>query len=152
MARKSADVAKCPICGGKDVSEPRGEARYCRACWDKKLAIEEIVAREFTLKRFIRAQNAEKLLLFHSTQRAPVAQIQVIDDGYDLFMTAVVYPTFGWDDQAYHLDHDPEFRTFNHILVDILVADIVEPWGGGKWHLEVFRAASPEPEAWNGEI
>jgi hypothetical protein len=152
MARKSADVAKCPICGGKDVSEPRGEARYCRVCWDKKIAVEEIVAREFTLKRFIRAQNAEKQFLFHSTQRAPIAQIQVIDDGYDLFMTAVLYPTFGWDDQAYHLDNDPEFRTFNHILVDILVSDIVEPWGGGKWHLEVFRAAGPEPEAWNGEI
>ena len=152
MARKSADVAKCPICGGKDVSEPRGEARYCRACWDKKIAIEDIVAREFTLKRFIRAQNAEKLLLFHSTQRGPIAHVQVIDDGYDLFMTAVLSPTFGWDDQAYHLDNDPESRTFNHILVDILVADIVEPWGGGKWHLDVFRAAGTEPEAWNGEI
>ena len=48
--------------------------------------------------------------------------------------------------------NDPEQRTFSQILVDILAADIVEPWGGGKWHLEIFRATGAEPEAWNGEI
>jgi hypothetical protein len=152
MARKSAETSKCPLCGAKDVSEPRGDARYCHACWDKKIAVEEIVAREFTLKRYIRAQNAEKYLLFHSTQRGPVAQIQVLDDGYDLFLTLLLYPTFGWDDQAYHLENNPEHRTFNEILVDILATDIIEPWGGGKWHLEVFRATAAEPEEWNGEL
>jgi hypothetical protein len=152
MSRRSTEVSRCPLCGGKDIAEPKGDARYCRACWDKKIAVEEIVAREFTLKRYIRAQNAEKQLLFHSTQRNPVGQIQVIDDGYDLFLTVLLYPTFGWDEQAYHLDNDPEQRTFSQILVDILAADIVEPWGGGKWHLEIFRATGADPEAWNGEI
>ena len=152
MARKSAETSKCPLCGGKDISEPRGDARYCRSCWDKKIAVEEIVAREFTVKRYLRAQNAEKHLLFHSTQRGPVGQVQVIDDGYDLFLTLLLYPTFGWDDEAYHLENDPERLTFSEILVDLLGADIIEPWGGGKWHLEVFRSTAAEPDEWNGEL
>ncbi len=53
---------RCALCGAKDVSEPRGEERYCRDCWDKKIAIEAIVAREFALKRYIRAHSAEKYL------------------------------------------------------------------------------------------
>src|SRR6185369_11109059 len=51
MARKSGvEKAKCALCGAKDVSEPRGEERYCRDCWEKKIAVEEVVAREFALK------------------------------------------------------------------------------------------------------
>ena len=47
MARKSAVAkSKCALCGAKEVSEPRGEERYCRDCWEKKIAVEEIVARE----------------------------------------------------------------------------------------------------------
>ena len=38
-------------------------------------------------KRYIRAQNAEKHLVFHSTQKRPIGQLLVIDDGYDLFLT-----------------------------------------------------------------
>jgi len=152
MSRKSVAASRCPLCGAKDIREPKGDARYCRSCWDKKIAVEEIVAREFTLKRYLRAQFAEKHLLFHSTQPAPVGQVQVIDDGYDLFLTLLLYPTFGWDDEAYHLENDPEHRTFSEILVDLLAADIIEPWGGGKWHLEVFRSTAAEPENWNGEL
>ena len=51
MPRKSTAKTRCALCGAKDVSEPRGDERYCRDCWDKKIAIEEIVAREFALKR-----------------------------------------------------------------------------------------------------
>ena len=127
MPRKSVVKSRCALCGAKEVSEPRGEEKYCRDCWDKKIAVEEIVAREFTLKRYIRAQNAEKHLLFHSTQRGPVGQIQVIDDGYDLFLTLILYPTFGWDDQAYHLEGDPEGRMFSEILVDVVAAEVIEP-------------------------
>jgi hypothetical protein len=152
VSRKSPAVARCPLCGGKDISEPKGDARYCRACWDKKIAVEEIVAREFTIKRYLRASNAEKHLVFHATQPAPVGQVQVIDDGYELFLTVLLYPTFGWDDQSYHLENDPEERTFAELLVDLLAADIIEPWGGGKWHLEVFRSTAPEPDQWNGEL
>ena len=54
--------ARCALCGAKEVSEPRGDERYCRDCWDKKIAVEEIVAREFALKRYIRAHSAEKYL------------------------------------------------------------------------------------------
>ena len=36
--------------------------------------------------------------------------------------------------------------------MDVVAADIIEPWGGGKWHLEVFRSAAAEPEDWNGEM
>ena len=61
----------CALCGAKEVSEPRGEERYCRDCWDKKIAVEEIVAREFVLKRYIRAHSAEKYLIYHSTQKPP---------------------------------------------------------------------------------
>jgi hypothetical protein len=36
--------------------------------------------------------------------------------------------------------------------VDVVAAEVIEPWGGGKWHLEVFRTSNPEPEDWNGEM
>ena len=75
------------LCSAKDVSEPRGEERYCHSCWEKKIAIEEIVAREFALKRYIRAHSAEKYLIYHSTIKRPCGQIIVVDDGYDLFLT-----------------------------------------------------------------
>jgi hypothetical protein len=152
MARKSADVVRCVLCSAKDVVEPRGDERYCRECWEKKIAVEDIVAREFTLKRYIRAQSAEKYLVYHSTQKRPVGIITVIDDGFDLFLTLLLYPTFVWDDPAYHLEKDPEQRSFAEILVDVVAADIIEPWGGGKWHLEVFRSTAADPEDWNGEM
>ena len=71
MPRKSVAQARCALCNAKDVSEPRGEEKYCRDCWDKKIAVEEIVAREFALKRYIRAHSAEKYLVYHSTQKRP---------------------------------------------------------------------------------
>ena len=114
--------------------------------------IEEIVAREFALKRYIRAHSAEKYLIYHSTTKRPCGQIIVVDDGYDLFLTMVLYPNFGWDEAAYHLEGDPEGRTFAEILVDVVATEVIEPWGGGKWHLEVFRSVNPEPEDWNGEM
>ena len=72
MSRKTVVQARCALCGAKEVSEPRGEERYCRDCWDKKIAVEEIVAREFALKRYIRAHSAEKYLIYHSTAQAPL--------------------------------------------------------------------------------
>jgi hypothetical protein len=152
MPRKSVAQVRCALCNAKDVSEPRGEEKYCRDCWDKKIAVEEIVAREFALKRYIRAHSAEKYLVYHSTQKRPCGQLIVVDDGYDLFLTMVLYPTFAWDEPAYHLDGDPEGRSFAEIIVDVVAAEVIEPWGGGKWHLEVFRANNPEPEDWNGEM
>ena len=152
MARKSAESVKCALCGAKNPSEPRGDERYCRECWDKKIAVEDVVAREFTLKRYIRANTAEKYLIYHATQKRPIGQVQVLDDGFELFLTVTLYPSFVWDDQAYHIDKDPEQRTYSEILVDLLAADIIEPWGGGKWHLEVFRSTSNVPEEWNGEL
>ena len=96
MAPRKSNLAKskCALCGAKDVSEPRGEERYCRDCWEKKIAVEEIVAREFALKRYIRAHSAEKYLIYHSTIKRPCGQIIVVDDGYDLFLTMVLYPNF----------------------------------------------------------
>ncbi len=152
MARKSVDVVRCALCSAKEVVEPRGDERYCRECWEKKMAVEDIVAREFTLKRYIRAQSAEKYLVYHSTQKRPVGLITVIDDGFDLFLTLLLYPSFVWDDAAYHLEKDSEQRSFSEILVDVIAADIIEPWGGGKWHLEVFRSTAAEPDDWNGEM
>ena len=140
MPRKAAVQLRCALCGAKDVSEPRGEEKYCRDCWDKKIAVEEIVAREFALKRYIRAHSAERYLIYHSTIKRPCGQIIVVDDGYDLFLTLILYPTFAWDEPAYHLDGDPEGRTFAEILVDVIAAEVIEPWGGGKWHLEIFRS------------
>ena len=98
MSRKAMTQSRCALCGAKEVSEPRGEERYCRDCWDKKIAVEEIVAREFALKRYIRAHSAEKYLVYHSTLKRPCGQLIVVDDGYDLFLTMVLYPSFGWDE------------------------------------------------------
>ncbi len=152
MSRKSTDQARCALCNAKDVSEPRGDERYCRDCWDKKIAVEEIVSQEFVLKRYIRAHSAEKYLVYHSTQKRPCGQVIVVDDGFDLFLTMLLYRTFGWDEEAYHLEGDTEGRTFAEILVDVVVGDIIEPWGGGKWHMEIFRSTQQEPEDWNGEM
>ncbi len=152
MSRKTMAQTRCALCGAKEVSEPRGDERYCRDCWDKKIAVEEIVAREFALKRYIRAHSAEKYLIYHSTLKRPCGQLIVVDDGYDLFLTMVLYPSFSWDEPAYHLEGDPEGRTFAEILVDVVAAEVIEPWGGGKWHLDIFRSASLEPEDWNGEM
>ena len=71
MPRKAVVKTRCALCGAKDVSEPRGEEKYCRDCWDKKIAVEEIVAHEFALKRYIRAHSAEKYLIYHSTLKRP---------------------------------------------------------------------------------
>jgi hypothetical protein len=153
MSRKSiAKKPGCALCGAKEVSEPKGEERYCRDCWDKKIAVEEIVAREFALKRYIRAHSAEKYLIYHSTQKRPCGMLIVVDDGYDLFLTTTLYPNFSWDEPAYHLEGDPEGRTFAELLVDVVATEVIEPWGGGKWHLEVFRSTAAEPEDWNGEM
>ena len=67
-------------------------------------------------------------------------------------LSMVLYPSFSSDEPAYHLEGDPEARSFAEILVDVVAAEVVEPWGGGKWHLEIFRSAAPEPEEWNGEM
>ncbi len=152
MPRKTVVKARCALCGAKEVSEPRGEEKYCRDCWDKKIAVEEIVAREFALKRYIRAHSAEKYLIYHSTLKRPCGQLIVVDDGYDLFLTLMLYPNFGWDEPAYHLEGDPEGRLFSELLVDVVAAEVIEPWGGGKWHMEIFRSVNPEPEDWNGEM
>ena len=76
----------------------------------------------------------------------------VVDDGYDLFLTLMLYPNFGWEEPAYFLENDPEGRIFSEILVDVVAAEVIEPWGGGKWHMEIFRSVNPEPEDWNGEM
>src|ERR1700751_2536397 len=110
MPRKAVVKSRCALCGAKEVSEPRGEEKYCRDCWDKKIAVEEIVAREFALKRYIRAHSAEKYLIYHSTLKRPCGQLVVVDDGYDLFLTLLLYPNFAWDEPAYHLEGDPVGR------------------------------------------
>ena len=104
------------------------------------------------LKRYIRAHSAEKYLIYHSTLKRPCGQLIVVDDGYDLFLTLMLYPNFGWDEPAYHLEGDPEGRLFSELLVDVVAAEVIEPWGGGKWHMEIFRSVNPEPEDWNGEM
>jgi hypothetical protein len=145
MSRKTGRASPVrPVRRQGGVRAPRRGA-YCRDCWDKKIAVEEIVAREFALKRYIRAHSAEKYLIYHSTLKRPCGQLIVVDDGYDLFLTMVLYPSFAWDEPAYHLEGDPEGRTFAEILVDVVAAEVIEPWGGGKWHLEIFRSSSPRP-------
>ncbi len=155
MAPRKSNLAKtkCALCEAKEVSEPRGEERYCRDCWEKKIAVEEIVAREFALKRYIRAHSAEKYLIYHSTIKRPCGQIIVVDDGYDLFLSMVLYPNFGWDEPAYHLEGDPEGRIVRR-----------DPRGRRRHrgHRAVGRrqvapgdlpiASTPEPEDWNGEM
>ena len=152
MKSPTANPVNCTLCGTKDVSEPRGHEQYCRDCWEKKIAVEEIVAREFALKRYIRAQNAEKYFVYHSTQKRPCGQLIVVDDGYALFLSLILYPTFDWDKSAYPLQGDPVGRSFSELLVDVTAAEVIEPWGGGKWHLEVVHSKNQEPDEWNGEI
>ena len=152
MSKRAAAESRCPLCGAKDVSEPRGEEKYCRDCWDKKIAVEEIVAREFALKRYIRAHSAEKYLIYHSTIKRPCGQLVVVDDGYDLFLTMLLYPNFGWDEPAYHLEGDPggphasprSGRRHRHRGHRAVGRRQVAPG-------DLQRGAA-EPEEWNGEM
>ena len=145
MPRKTAEKLRCALCGAKEVSEPRGEEKYCRDCWDKKIAVEEIVAREFALKRYIRAHTAEKYLIYHSTIKRPCGQLLVVDDGFDLFLSLILFPTFSWDDPAYHLDGDPDGRTFAEILVDVVAAEVIEPWAAASGTSKSSGPAIPSP-------
>src|SRR3954466_11530536 len=108
MSRKAVAKSRCALCGAKEVSEPRGEEKYCRDCWDKKIAVEEIVAREFAIKRCIRAHSAEKYLIYHSTIKRPWGPPLGVDDGYDLLLSRILHPNCTWDDAPYHLDGDAE--------------------------------------------
>ena len=64
MPRKSnLAKSKCALCGAKDVSEPRGDELYCRDCWEKKIAVEEIVAREFALPAVVATGNGTSSLV-----------------------------------------------------------------------------------------
>ena len=94
------------------------------------------------LKRYIRAHSAEKYLIYHSTLKRPCGQLIVVDDGYDLFLTLVLYPAFSWDEQAYHLEGDPEGRTFAEILVDPAYRNLHED---ERW-LPFLRRVGKAPE------
>ena len=106
----------------------------------------------FEFLKYASLHSAEKYLVYHSTQKRPCGQLIVVDDGYDLFLSLILYPSFVWDEPAYHLEGDPEGRSFAELLVDVVTAEVIEPWGGGKWHLEIFRSVNQEPEDWNGEM
>ena len=143
---------RCALCGAKDVSEPRGEERYCRDCWDKKIAVEEIVAREFALKRYIRAHSAEKYLIYHSTLKRPCGQLIVVDDGYDLFLTMLLYPSFAWDEAAYTwraIRRDDRSQKSSWTLS---LPRSSSPGAAANGTSEIFRSSNPEPEDWNGEM
>jgi len=36
MGRKTAERTRCALCSAKDVTEPRGDERYCRDCWTRR--------------------------------------------------------------------------------------------------------------------
>jgi len=129
---------------------PEARRKYCRDCWDKKIAVEEVVAREFALKRYIRAHNAEKYLIYHSTLKRPCGQLIVVDDGYDLFLTLVLYPSFAWDEPAYHLEGDPEGRLFSEILVDVVATEVIERGvaANGTWR----SSGRPVPSRKTGTV
>ena len=144
MPRKSVAKSRCALCGAKEISEPRGEERYCRDCWEKKIAVEEIVAREFALKRYIRAHSAEKYLIYHSTLKRPCGQLTVVDDGYDLFLIAGALPELRVGRGRVPSGRRPGGPDCSPRSSSMsIAAEVIEPWGGGKWHLEIFRAVEP---------
>jgi hypothetical protein len=149
MSRKTVVQARCALCGAKEVSEPRGEERYCRDCWDKKIAVEEIVAREFALKRYIRAHSAKKYLIYHSTVKRPCGQLIVVDVGYDLFLTMVLYPSFAGTRPLppRRRSQRPDVR---RDLVDALRLRSSSRGAGAAPRRSFVRRV--EPEDWNGEM
>ena len=115
-------------------------------------AIDELVLLHLRLAAKLVAHDHRLEVMTVSGHFHVMALQAVLDDGFDLFLTLLLYPSFVWDDPAYHLEKDSEQRSFAEILVDVIAADIIEPWGGGKWHLEVFRSTAAEPDDWNGEM
>ncbi|MGC4085899.1 MAG: hypothetical protein QM736_28175 [Vicinamibacterales bacterium] len=122
------------------MSEPRGEESYCRDCWDKKIAVEEIVAREFALKRYIRAPQRREIpdLPLHAE-----ASVRAADRGGRRVRSVPHADALSQlrlrMNRRIHLEGDPEGRLFSELLVDVVAAEVIEPWGGGKWHMEIVR-------------
>ena len=69
-SRSPSRAARCAA--PKKSPSRAAKSSYCRDCWDKKIAVEEIVAREFALKRYIRAHSAEKYLDLSLDAEAPL--------------------------------------------------------------------------------
>ena len=159
MPRKSVAKSRCALCGAKEVSEPRGEEKYCRD-WvgTRRSPSRRSLAREFALKRYgIRAHTApRKYLIYHSTAQAPlrtacsrgrrrVRFVPDLDALPELRVGRAGVPPRGL------IPRGGSSRKFWSIVV---AAEVIEPWGGGKWHMEILRpiAINPEPEDWNGEM
>ena len=129
---EQAAEARCALCGAKESPSRAGEENYCRDCWDKKIAVEES-SRASSRSSATSAPTARKnTSIYHSTLKRPCGQLIVVDDGYDLFLTMMLYPNFVWDEPAYHLEGDPEGRSFAELLVDVVATEVIEPWGGGS--------------------
>ena len=75
--------------------------------------------------------------IYHSTVKRPCGQIIVVDDGYDLFLTVLLYPNFSWDEPAYHLEGDPEGRIVRRDPRRRRGDRGHRALGRGKWHLEI---------------
>ena len=91
--------------------------------------------------------------IYHSTLKRPCGQLIVVDDGYDLFLTMMLYPSFALGRAAYHLEGDPEGR---------LVRRDPRRRRRGRGDRAVGRRQvaprdlpvrrTPKPEDWNGEM
>jgi len=59
VARKSTESVRCTLCGNKNVTEPRGDERYCRDCWTRSSRSRTSSARVHAEALHPRAQRRE---------------------------------------------------------------------------------------------
>ena len=60
----------------------------------------------------------------------------------------MLYPTFGWDEPAYHLDGDLEGRLFSEILVDVIAdfAGVRTTWFADPWGVVFILVEKGRPQ------
>jgi hypothetical protein len=80
-------------CRAKEVSEPRAKSAIAATAGTRRLPSRRSSPANFCAEALYPRAQCEKYPSIHSTiKQAPCGQIIVVDDGYDLFLTVILYP------------------------------------------------------------
>lgn len=151
---KLAGQLKCSVCAQQPPELPVNSFRYCKGCWAKKRELAEQCRHQLNLRRIHRGVDVERYLIFPRSGLPALGEIIAIREMSELTnLVAVIDPRFDTEAVAYKLNGDnsaPE--TWADILIDALVEEVIESWGGGKWLLTIYRGDFSDELTYEGEI
>jgi hypothetical protein len=138
---------------------PKGEEKFCSGCWEERSSKVFGECSKFRIKRILRTEAAEEYFIFHPDGMPGAGycgKLFAFKFSDRIQLTAVLLPSVKW---ARPLPFDPrwaqaagEIDTFLDALINVIVGDVVETWGGGDWLLEVIHAADNDFADYSGEI